>query len=107
VFPACENGLIDPTKPMRGWRSAWRSLAKAAGLKGLRFHDLRHQAITELCELGLSDQTITGIAGHVSREMLNHHSHIRMNAKREALELLDGNMKRVVVPKPIEQVRAN
>lgn len=107
VFPACENGLIDPTKPMRSWRSAWRTLTKAAGLKGLRFHDLRHQAITELCELGLSDQTIMGIAGHVSREMLNHYSHIRMNAKREALELLDGNLRSVVIPKTAEQARPN
>ena len=44
-----------------------------------------------------------GIAGHVSREMLNHYSHLRMNAKREALELLDGNMRSVVTPKTAEQ----
>ena len=39
VFPACESGIIDPTKPMKGWRSAWRTLTQAAGLKGLRFHE--------------------------------------------------------------------
>jgi integrase len=50
VFPACENGHIDPTRPMKGWRSAWRSLTKAAGLKGLRFHDLRHQASRSLAK---------------------------------------------------------
>jgi integrase len=54
VFPACEGGVIDPRKPMKGWRTALRHLTKEAGLKGLRFHDLRHQAITELCEAGLS-----------------------------------------------------
>jgi integrase len=43
VFPACENGKIDPETPQKSWRSAWRSLRKAAGLKDLRFHDLRHQ----------------------------------------------------------------
>jgi len=52
-------------------------------------------------------RTIMSIAGHVSREMLNHSSHIRMNAKREALELLDGNVKSVVIPKPAEQARPN
>ena len=72
VFPACESGVIDSTKPMKGWRTAWRHLTIKAGLKGLRFHDLRHQAITELCEAGLSDMTIMGIAGHVSKEMLMH-----------------------------------
>src|SRR5881396_1886534 len=86
VFPACENGHIDPTRPMKGWRSAWRSLTKAAGLKGLRFHDLRHQAITELGESG---QTIMSIAGHVSRRMLDLYSHIRLQAKRKALDGLE------------------
>src|SRR5205085_857934 len=68
IFPACENGRIDPTRPQKSWRSAWRSLTRAAGLKGLRFHDLRHHAITELSESQASDQTIMSIAGHVSRE---------------------------------------
>ena len=89
VFPACENGHVDPRKPMKGWRTAWRSLTKAAGLKGLRFHDLRHQAITELGESGQSDQTIMSIAGHVSRRMLDLYSHIRLQAKRKALEGLE------------------
>ena len=89
LFPACENGHIDPTRPMKGWRTAWRSLTRAAGLRGLRFHDLRHHAITELAELDLSDQTIMSIAGHVSREMLDHYSHIRLAAKRRALEALE------------------
>jgi len=29
VFPACESGIIDPTKPMKGCRTAWRSLTNA------------------------------------------------------------------------------
>lgn len=55
VFPACENGHIDPTRHQKSWRSAWRSLTRAAGLKGRRFHDLRHQAITEMAEAGAPD----------------------------------------------------
>jgi hypothetical protein len=39
--------------------------------------------------MGLSDQTIMSIAGHVSREMLDHYSHIRITAKRKALEGLE------------------
>ena len=71
VFPACQCGVIDPTKPMKGW-SAGRHLTTKAGLKELRFNDLRHQAITELCEARLFDMTIMVIAGHVSGEMLIH-----------------------------------
>jgi len=73
-----------------GWRTAWRKLTKEAGLEGLRPHDLRHHAITKLAESSeTSEQTIMAIAGHVSREMLEHYSHIRQEAKRRAVESLD------------------
>ena len=78
----------DPTKPMSTWRTAWRSLTKEAGLAGLRFHDLRHHAITELAESSASDQIIMAIAGHVSPKMLAHYSHVRLEAKRQALDAL-------------------
>jgi integrase len=55
---------------------------------GLRFHDMRHLCITELAERGAPDQTIMALAGHVSRRMLEHYSHIRMTAKREAVDSL-------------------
>jgi integrase len=88
IFPACENHHFDPTTPQKSWRSAWRTLRREAGLAGFRFHDVRHHAITELAESGASDQTIMAIAGHVSREMLEHYSHIRLEAKRRAVEVL-------------------
>ena len=57
-------------------------------LHGLRFHDLRHHAITELAESQASERTIMSIAGHISPRMLDHYSHIRIQAKREALDAL-------------------
>lgn len=104
VFPACEYGHFDFTQPMKNWRSAWRSLTIKAGLKGLRFHDLRHSSITILAESGLGDQTIMSIAGHVSREMLDHYSHIRMQAKREAVKALESLSTTIVsdVSEPVD-----
>jgi integrase len=117
VFPACENGNIDSLRPQTSWRTAWRNLTRAvecpacglvqqpadscrnqqceanlrgveSTLRGLRFHDLRHHSITELAESQASDQTIMAIAGHVSPRMLAHYSHVRLEAKRKALEAL-------------------
>ena len=117
VFLACENGKIDPTQAQRSWRTAWRNLTQAvecptcgrlqnpadicsnhecnadihevkSSLAGLRFHDLRHHAITELAESQASDQTIMAIAGHVSPKMVTHYSHVRLAAKRAALDVL-------------------
>ena len=90
VFPACEHGRIDATKPQKSWRTSWRRLTNEAGLKGLRFHDLRHHAVTELAESQASEQTILSIAGHISRRMLEHYSHVRIEAKRDALDALAG-----------------
>jgi integrase len=77
---------FDPTRHVKSWRTAWRTLTKKAGLPGFRFHDLRHCAITPLAENGTSDSTIMAIAGHVSRRMLERYSDVRMEAKRTAME---------------------
>ena len=58
---------------------------KDAGLK-IRFHDLRHCCITKLAEGQVSEHTIMAIAGHMSRAMVEHYSHIRMAAMRTALD---------------------
>ena len=66
--------------------------ASTSGAKASTARDvsgyLRHQAITELAESKASDQTIMGIAGHVSKKMLQHYSHVRLEAKRNALDAL-------------------
>ena len=51
---------------MESWRSAWRSLREAAGLKHVRFRDGRHTALTRLCEAGQPDWVIQAQMGHVS-----------------------------------------
>ncbi|MCZ6490394.1 MAG: tyrosine-type recombinase/integrase, partial [Acidobacteria bacterium] len=79
----------DPSSPAKSWRTAWRELTKAADFWGLRFHDLRHHCITKLAEAGVPEQTLMSIAGHVSRQMLEHYSHIRIQAKRAAVATLE------------------
>ena len=87
VFPWCENRQIDPSRPTKGWRTAWRNALKRTGLR-CRFHDVRHTAISKLAEGQASDMAIMSIAGHVSKKMLEHYSHIRMAAKRAAVDAL-------------------
>ncbi len=55
----------------------------------MRFHDLRHHCITRLAEKGVPEQTLMAIAGHLSRQMLEHYSHVRMQAKRDAVKAID------------------
>ncbi|CAN5669017.1 hypothetical protein BH20ACI3_BH20ACI3_24480 [soil metagenome] len=99
-FPSQLKGKIDPTRPVTSWRSAWRSLRRVAArndegeiiypaLEGLRFHDLRHTAVTVMAEAGLPDATIMAQVGHISPQMLKTYSHVRrlaLNAAAAALE---------------------
>ena len=97
VFPACEAAgierehpdkeRIDASRPITSWRSAWRAALKRAKLQ-IRFHDLRHTCITKLAESQASEHTLMAIAGHVSRKMIEHYSHIRLEAKRAALDAI-------------------
>jgi integrase len=93
LWPANQWHQFDPTQPAKKWDTAWRALRDAAGLPGLRFHDLRHTVITELLEAGEPDHVVESISGHLSRRMLEHYSHIRIDAKKGALDRLDKSRK--------------
>jgi integrase len=58
----------------------------AVGAGWTKVHDNRHTLVTELSESGAGDEVIMSIAGHVSRAMLSRYSHVRMEAKRRALD---------------------
>lgn len=85
VFPWGKPRPSDPTRHITSFKTAWKTVRTNAKVKG-RWHDNRHTLITELAESGAGDETIMEIAGHVDRQMLRHYSHIRMKAKRAALE---------------------
>jgi integrase len=76
-----------PDRPISSFKTSWKNVRKKAGVT-IRFHDLRHTAITKLAESGTADETIMAIAGHVSREMLSRYAHIRTEAKRRVLEAI-------------------
>jgi integrase len=87
-FPA-----IDPKRPMSGWRSAWRTLRKAARMPGLRYYTLRHQCVTEMLESGVPESVVREVVGHIDPAMTRHYSHPRLAARRAAVQLLDGTTK--------------
>ena len=45
--------------------------------------------ISALAQTQTPDATIQAIGGHLSRKMLEHYSHVRLDAKRRAVALLD------------------
>jgi integrase len=55
----------------------WNDIKKKESLADLRFHDLRHEAVSRLVEAGLSDQEVASISGHKSMQMLRRYTHLR------------------------------
>jgi integrase len=80
---------LELSKPIGEWKSGWR-VARTAAKLTYRWHDARHTFISRLGEnSSVSEQTITALAGHVSKRMLERYSHIRAQAKRDAIETLE------------------
>ena len=65
-----------PVTP-NGFRLAWDRLRNRAGLSELRFHDLRHEAISRFFELGLNIPEVAVISGHRDPRMLFRYTHLR------------------------------
>ncbi len=48
-----------------------------ANIAGIRFHDLRHEATSQLFEQGLSVMEVAAITGHKTLDMLKRYTHLR------------------------------
>jgi integrase len=59
------------------FRLAWERLKRRAGIEGLRFHDLRHEAVSRFFELGLNVPEVAMISGHRDARMLFRYTHPR------------------------------
>ena len=58
-------------------RHGWDRLVKRAGIEDLRFHDLRHEAVSRLFEAGLSVPEVALISGHKDYRMLARYTHLK------------------------------
>ena len=65
---------------------AWRRTVTRAGITGLRFHDLRHEAISRLFEeTDLDVMEIRAISGHKTLQMLARYTHLRTHRLADRL----------------------
>ena len=63
-----------PVKPDT-LKQSWRRLVKRTGINDLRFHDLRHEAISRLLEVGLTIPEVASVSGHRTASMLARYAH--------------------------------
>jgi hypothetical protein len=78
----------------------WRDHLRAIGLREFEF-DCACNVFPPTCEhrdprlleAGEPDHVVESITGHLSRRMFEHYSHIRLNAKKAAVDRLDAASK--------------
>ena len=73
---------------MGSLKRGWEAVRRAAGVN-CRLHDLRHTFCTKLAEAGIPEQVMLDLLGHVSQAMMKRWSHIRLEARRRAIEALE------------------
>ena len=56
---------------------AFERICATAGVEGLTFHDLRHEATSRLFEKGLNPMQVAAITGHKTLQMLKRYTHLR------------------------------
>lgn len=79
--PRSIDGRVFTVKPgsiTSVFRDALARAQKASGqLDGLRFHDLRHEAVSRLLERGLNPIEVGMVSGHRTMSMLQRYAHLR------------------------------
>ena len=64
-------------KNYSGFKNAWQRIIKVSEINNLRFHDLRHEAISRLFEKGLNPIEVATISGHKTMQILKAYTHIK------------------------------
>lgn len=76
-------------KPLKDIRTAFKNACRRAGIKNLRFHDLRHTFATRLVLSGVDLPTVSKLLGHSSIQMTMRYSHPTPEALKNAVSKLD------------------
>lgn len=77
-------------QPISRIKTAWKGALRRAGLRYVRFHDLRHAFNTRLLEAGVQQEIRKTLMGHSSGEEVNSiYTHVELPVKREAIQKLE------------------
>ncbi len=91
-------------KAVKDFRKVWRNVAKAAGVPGLLFHDLRRTAARNLRRIGVQEGTIMKIGGWRTRSMFDRYNIIDQSDIDDAMRKLDAKQ---AAEQPVVEAQKN
>ena len=78
------------------WKRSFNTACEIAGLKDVRFHDLRHTCGTLLNMLGTNQYTIRALMGHSTLAASKRYVHTPPETVREASNALGDRLRRIL-----------
>ena len=76
-------------KPVRIIKRSWKTALKNAGIRHVRFHDLRHTFNTRLMEAGVMQEVRMTLMGHSpGNKVHSTYTHVELPVKRDAIARL-------------------
>jgi integrase len=101
VFPAPKGGYLRRSNFRRRW---WVRATRAAGVEGLRFHDLRHSAATLALAAGANTRELMERMGHTSPQVALRYQHVRAGRDQAIAAALDALVQAAAALSPEGQV---
>jgi integrase len=74
----------DPKAPRSDLKRPWAAVSKAAGLAGVRLHDLRHTYASIAAKEGVTMFALSKLLGHATTDMTQRYAHFGDDPLREA-----------------------
>jgi len=99
VFPAESGGLA-----FQGTEKVWRKIRQAAGLDGLRIHDLRHSFASAGLMAGDNLAIIGKLLGHADVKTTARYAHLADDPVKQAANRISSSIAAAMEGKPSAEV---
>jgi len=87
ALPRSIDGSVFPLTP-NAFRLAFNRARKKAGLEHFRFHDTRHERVSNLVEAGWSDTAVMAMSGHKDPKSLKRYANLKPGHLADELKKL-------------------
>jgi integrase len=101
VFPQPDGSLWPPDS----FTSGYLNLIESAGLRRIRFHDLRHSHASQMLRHGVHPKVVQERLGHSSIAVtMDIYSHLLPGVQQEAVKKVDESLRRAIRQKQAAQI---
>jgi len=104
IFPGAARNKDDEGKPRADLKKPWAAVTKAAGLPGLRIHDLRHTFASYGAGAHLGLHVSGTLLGHAQPQTTQRYAHLDSDPMHRAVNTIGATISAAMNSKPSNEV---